>query len=235
MAAATEHAELRAVHGPAVWHGPAMARRTDWQRPLTDAEIAELDAAVRALDAGGIDVAAIRPADLAVPGLRALIDQVKRAVLDETGFILVRGLPVDRWTMRQCAIAYFGLGALIGEPVSQNAKGHILGHVKDIGFDYARPSHRGYQTAARLPYHCDSSDVVALLCVKPARAGGLSSIASSGDLQRDAEPASRPRRRTRPAGVPGPARRGAGRRRSLVRGAGVQSHAGWWPCDDLCP
>jgi hypothetical protein len=182
MTAAIQDAELRPIDGPAVWHGPAMARRTDWQRPLTDAEIAELDAAVRALDVSGIDVAAIRPADLATPGLRALIDQVKRAVLHETGFILVRGLPVDRWTMRQCAIAYCGLGALIGEPVSQNAMGHILGHVKDIGFDYATPNHRGYQTAARLPYHCDSSDVVALLCVKPARAGGLSSIASSGAI-----------------------------------------------------
>jgi hypothetical protein len=116
------------------------------------------------------------------PGLRPLAEQIKHAMLKETGFILVRGLPVERWARRQCAIAYFGLGAMIGEPVSQNAKGHILGHVKDIGINYATPTGRGYQTAARLPYHCDSSDIVALLCLKPAKAGGLSSIASSAAI-----------------------------------------------------
>ena len=47
---------------------------------------------------------------------------------------------------------------------------------------YARPEHRGYQTAARLPYHCDSSDIVGLLCLKPAKAGGKSSIVSSWTL-----------------------------------------------------
>jgi len=171
--------KLRPVAGSNAWRGSAMAQRSDWIRQLLPDEIADLDAAVRKLEGTGVDIAEIGPADLVVPGLQPLIAQVKQAVLRETGFLMVRGLPVDRWTVRQCAIAYFGLGTLIGEPVSQNAMGHILGHVKDIGFDYAQPTHRGYQTAARLPYHCDSSDIVALLCLKPARQGGLSSIASS--------------------------------------------------------
>ncbi len=174
---------LRPVSGPFVWYGPEMAQRPEeWIRPLTAAEIAELEEAVARLDATGKDIAAIGPDDLSVPGLAPLVAQVKEAVLRGRGFILIRGVPVERWTKRQCAIAYFGLGAKIGEPVSQNAKGHILGHVKDIGVDYAAPTGRGYQTAARLPYHCDSSDVVGLLCLKPAKSGGLSSIVSSGAL-----------------------------------------------------
>ena len=32
-------------------------------------------------------------------------------------------------------MAYFGIGAYLGEAVSQNAKGHALGHVYDLGFD----------------------------------------------------------------------------------------------------
>lgn len=174
--------QLSPVSGPFVWYGPEMAKRADWIRPLAPAEIAELEAAVQRLDATGIDVAEIGPDHLDVPGLGPLVEQIRRAVLKETGFILVRGVPVDRWSVRQCAIAYFGLGAMIGEPVSQNAKGHILGHVKDIGADYAKPTSRGYQTAARLPYHTDSSDIVALLCLKRSKAGGLSSIASSATI-----------------------------------------------------
>ncbi|WP_431267158.1 TauD/TfdA family dioxygenase [Dankookia sp. P2] len=173
---------ITARSGPPLWYGPEMAARSDWTRHLTAAEVAALEAAVARLDATGIDIAAIGPRDLQEPALQPLVEEIRAATLHGRGFILVRGVPVQRWTVRQCAIAYFGLGTLLGEPVSQNAMGHILGHVKDIGADYARPDHRGYQTAARLPYHCDSSDIVGLLCLKPAKAGGKSSIVSSWAL-----------------------------------------------------
>jgi hypothetical protein len=162
----------RPIAAAHAWRGPEMAARQDWIRPLTGDEIAALDAEVRRLDASGIDIAAIGPADMPVPALAGLIAEIRRQVLQAHGFILLRGLPVERWTTRQTAIAYFGLGTHLGEPVSQNGKGHILGHVKDIGMDYASPVHRGYQTAARLPYHTDSADVVGLLCLRPAKAGG---------------------------------------------------------------
>ena len=45
--------------------------------------------------------------------------------------------------------------------------------------NYADPEVRGYQTDARLPYHSDLADVVALLCLRTPKAGGLSSIVSS--------------------------------------------------------
>ncbi len=173
---------LQPVKGPQAWYGAEMAERRDWLRPLDDAEIEELHAAVRKLDATGIDIAAINASHLEVPGLAPLVSEIRAATLRGRGFLLVRGVPVERWSIRQCAIAYFGLGTLLGEPVSQNAMGHILGHVKDIGADYAQPNHRGYQTAARLPYHCDSSDIVALLCLKPSKAGGKSSLVSSATL-----------------------------------------------------
>ena len=67
----------------------------------------------------------------------------------------------------------------MGDPCSQNGKGHVLGHVKNLGLDYADAATRGYQTAARLPYHTDSSDIVGLLCLKTAQSGGLSSVVSS--------------------------------------------------------
>ena len=173
---------MQPIVGPQAWYGSDMAKTTAWSRTLTLAEIAELFDAVQRLDATGIDIAAIGPNDLQVPGLTSLVTEIREATLRGRGFMLVRGIPVERWSLRQCAIAYFGLGTLLGEPVSQNAMGHILGHVQDIGADYAHPNHRGYQTAARLPYHCDSSDVVALLCLKPSKAGGKSSLVSSAAL-----------------------------------------------------
>jgi len=81
--------------------------------------------------------------------------------------------------MRQAATAFWGLGSHMGEACSQNGQGHVLGHVKNLGLDYDNPMVRGYQTSARLPYHTDSSDIVALLCWRPSKTGGRSSLVSS--------------------------------------------------------
>ena len=94
---------LTVLSGPQVWYGRDMAKRTDWIRPLTPAEISEFEAAVAALDETGIDIAAIGPQHLKVPGLQPLIDEIRAAVLHGTGFLLVRGVPVQRWSVRQCA------------------------------------------------------------------------------------------------------------------------------------
>jgi hypothetical protein len=82
-------------------------------------------------------------------------------------------------TREEQAIAYLGLGAWLGRFRSQNAKGHLLGHVKDLGLDIRDPNVRYYQTSRKLEYHTDSVDVVGLLCLKAAKAGGESYLASS--------------------------------------------------------
>jgi hypothetical protein len=106
----------------------------------------------------------------------------RREYLHGRGFGLLRGLPVSELDRDGAAVVFWGLGAHLGVAVSQNGKGHVLGHVKDLGLDYSRPENRGYQTSARLPYHTDYADLVCLLCLKSARTGGLSSIVSSVTL-----------------------------------------------------
>lgn len=162
-----------------VWYGPQMAARADWVHHFTADELAELDGVVQAADASGTDLLAFGATDFPMPGLQDRLSTVRRELLHGRGFHLFRGLPVDRYTIRQTAIAYWALGLHLGEPVSQNGKGHVLGHVTNLGLDYADPEVRGYQTAARLPYHTDSSDIVGLLCLRTSQAGGLSSIVSS--------------------------------------------------------
>ena len=109
--------------------------------------------------------------------------KMRRDLLKGRGFAVLRGVPVFHYDRRAAAIAIWGLGHHLGDDaVSQNGKGHVLGHVKDIGHDYAAPMSRGYQTSARLPYHTDYTDLAALLCLKSAKSGGLSSIVSSGAI-----------------------------------------------------
>lgn len=163
------------------WFGPNLQQRDDWIHQFTPAEVAEIDAAVRQAEAVD-DIINIGRRDFPVPSLEPLLQRVRRETLHGRGFMLLRGIPVERYTLRQSAIAYWGLGLYLGEPVSQNGQGHVLGHVTNLGLDYADPEVRGYQTSARLNYHADSSDLVALLCLRASKAGGLSSIASSTTL-----------------------------------------------------
>jgi len=166
--------------GAAAWYGPDMVKRDEWLMPLTPADVAEIEAATLPLAAREADIAAIGAEAFPLPTLGPrLRERVARDVLGGRGFLMLRGLPVERWSVRQSATAYYGIGAHLGSARSQNGKGHVLGHVKDLGLDVHDPNVRIYQTNERQTYHTDSCDIVGLLCLKTAQSGGLSALVSS--------------------------------------------------------
>ncbi len=166
--------------GPAAWYGPEIAQRDDWLMKLDAAEVAEVEAATRALAERDADIAAITAADFPLPTLGPRLKaRVRDEVLNGRGFLMLRGLPVERWPIRWSATAFYGLGSHLGSARSQNGKGHVLGHVKDLGLDVHDPNVRIYQTSERQTYHTDSCDIVSLLCLRTAKSGGLSALVSS--------------------------------------------------------
>ena len=165
------------VSGPGVWYGGELARRDEWIRHFSEAEIAEILAAVEG--AKGVPAQDLTRESFRLPRLGAVLRGILEELLEGRGFILMRGLPVERMTREEQAIAYLGMGSWLGRFRSQNAKGHLLGHVKDLGLDINDPNVRYYQTTRRLEYHTDSVDLVGLLCLKTSKAGGESYLASS--------------------------------------------------------
>jgi hypothetical protein len=176
--AASSGTALPLIEGAQSWYGPDLARQPErWCLALREADVAEIEAALAQVREKPI--LEIGAADFPVPGLRERLEAVKNEVLHGQGFYVVRGLPIERYDIGEAARIFWGLGAQWGEAVSQNGKGHVLGHVKDLGLDYSKPETRGYQTNARLPYHTDSSDIVGLLCLKKSKSGGASSLVST--------------------------------------------------------
>lgn len=167
------------LSGPEVWRGPEMAARSDWVETLSDAEVAEVEAAARPLAESPADIATLRAADVVLPTLGPRLARIRGDVLRGRGFALLRGLPVQRWPLRLSAAAFYGLGLQFGAAVSQNAQGHVLGHVQDLGLRSDDPHVRIYQTAERQTFHTDSCDIVALLCLQTAREGGDSALVST--------------------------------------------------------
>jgi len=167
------------IHGPSAWYGPDLAQRADWLECLSESEINEVEAAMRRLAKTSGDIANISRNDFPLPTLGPRLRRLLDEVINGRGFVLIRALPVKQWSKREAAIAFLGIGAQLGSLRSQNAQGHLLGHVKDLGRSGSDPDVRIYQTRERQTYHTDSCDVVGLLCLHPARSGGLSSLVSS--------------------------------------------------------
>ena len=166
--------------GPAAWYGPQWANRDDWVVRLDDADVAEIEAALRAWSARAGDAPApLSAADFPLPRLASRLAAIRDELLAGRGFVLVKGLPVDRWSRADASLAFIGLGAHLGRARSQNAAGHLLGHVRDVGLSSTDPRVRIYQTHERQTFHTDSCDVVGLLCLNEARRGGDSLLVSS--------------------------------------------------------
>lgn len=179
-AVADPAAELPLFRDPSAWVGPDMARRDDWRIELTPDELSELDAAAASALFRGIDLVTMGDADVPLPLLGPRLKAARQDILHGRGFVLLRGWPSTERTMELNACAFRIVGAYLGEEaLSQNAKGHVLGHVANLGLDYSDPTTRGYQTSAELRYHTDGGDIVGLLCIRPSKAGGLSKICSS--------------------------------------------------------
>ncbi|MEQ8369844.1 MAG: TauD/TfdA family dioxygenase [Alphaproteobacteria bacterium] len=186
---------LHAVEGPSAWSGADMARRDHWKRRLTPPQIAELDAALAAVEARGLGLLDIRREDFPLPALRPLLDEIGEELESGCGVIRLSGLPVERWSEDQAWIVFWGLSRHLGLPVHQNPVGRLIGWVRDesasgasyVGQRNTLASDGGgtltnqarVSSSGPLRFHTDLCDVVGLLCLRPAAEGGASRIASS--------------------------------------------------------
>ena len=166
--------------GPTCWYGPDMAaKKKEWLSVLSSDEIDELEAAAASLVAKEVNIGAIQPSAFPLPKLSTRLEQLQRELIHGRGFGLLRGLPVEKYSEREAMTIFFGLGTHLGNARSQNARGHVLGHVTNLGLDSKDPKVRIYQTKERQTFHTDSTDVVGLLCLQPAKEGGLSLLVSA--------------------------------------------------------
>ena len=167
------------IHDSAMWYGPELAGRGDWIEWLSETEVREVESAVEQLYQWRRNLATIKAVEVPLPTLGPRLRRMLDEVINGRGFVLIKGLPVERWTRREAAIAFLAIGVQLGNLRMQNAEGHLLGHVKDLGRSSEDPNTRIYQTRERQTHHTDSCDVVALMCLKTAKSGGLSSLVSS--------------------------------------------------------
>ena len=169
-----------AITKPSAWLGADMACNPDaWFYQLTVEDVRDLESAATHFQSLGIDVGEISRETFPLATFGVHIAGLKQTLLSGVGLEVLRGLPIENYSQAFCATIFCGIGAHIGSTRSQNADGHILGHVRDIGADANDPNSRIYQTCERQTFHTDSADVVGLLCVREAKEGGKSLLVSA--------------------------------------------------------
>jgi hypothetical protein len=162
-----------------VWRAADVAATADWTTSLTDAERDEIVTAAETAAEAGRTPSTLSAEDFLLPNLADKIAGWGEQLNAGRGFMLLRRFPVQDLSEAATELAYVGFGLQLGTPVTQDAHGSLLGHVRDEGVSRDSPAVRLYRTNARQDFHTDGADLVGLLCLDRAKSGGESRIASS--------------------------------------------------------
>jgi len=155
----------------------------DWTVPLSGAAVAEVLALADTIAHRPLPVLMLSPDQFTLVACREAMARVKAILADGIGVALVDRLPLDRLTAEQAIAASWVLGQLVAPPVAQKWDGTMIYDVTDTGrpFGYGV---RGSWTNVELSFHTDNAfavappDYVGLLCLMPAREGGISRFCS---------------------------------------------------------
>jgi hypothetical protein len=167
--------------GTAVWRGPDLAERSgEWTIHLSRTDIEEIDSGLATVKLmhgdkswSQLETDAVFP----LPGLTKKLRPANRILRDGVGFLLLRGLPVERYSLDDAKTVLRGISACFGESVSQNHRGDMIGEVIDRSDEIAEP--RLYEAGGEFRMHVDPIDIVGLMCLRKAKRGGDSRIVSS--------------------------------------------------------
>ncbi|MDX1485823.1 MAG: TauD/TfdA family dioxygenase [Alphaproteobacteria bacterium] len=169
------------VTGPSVWTNADMAANEEWIFRLSADHLEEIDAAVKAAHAAPPALYEVSVEDFPLPTLGPALAALSDEVQDGRGFVLIRGIPAERYGDDQLATILWGIGTYFGTGLVQSNKGDRLGHVVDLtGPDTDPRQMRSYESGGSLRMHTDlNQDVVGLMMLRGAKRGGESRIASS--------------------------------------------------------
>ena len=168
---------IRAADGAGVWTGRSLGGKDALCFDLQAQHLSVLDTALRSVHERGLKTEQIGIDDFDLTPIDAQLRDLVAEVRDGHGLLVVRGFPVDRYSLAELETVYWGFGLRFGDPVSQSVLGDRLGHVVDV--TDVDPNARAYRNNRELSLHTDFADMVSFLCVRKAKVGGESWFSSA--------------------------------------------------------
>lgn len=179
--------------GPSVWTGADLETDRSWRRPWRASELAEIDAALAHAKAAGVDWLGATRETFPLTAVADTLAEVADDLENGRGFVLLQGLPVERYSEDERRMIWMGVGQWVGAPVAQDNAGQMMRDIRaqpgDLGARHERMQNadggeflsskaRTYSNGV-LRYHTDRTDVVALLMAQKSASGGESRVAST--------------------------------------------------------
>jgi alpha-ketoglutarate-dependent taurine dioxygenase len=156
-----------------------------WTVPLPTAALGELHAVLAELRSAPLPTFLLDPADFALDACRATMAEVRRLTQDGPMFAVLDRLPMAEISRDEAIQLYWLLSSLLSRPVAQKLNGQMFFDVRDTGAKLKPGSGiRPTVTNVDLRFHNDNSynesppDYVCLLCLHPAKKGGVSQVMS---------------------------------------------------------
>lgn len=174
---------LPKITGAAAWRGDELGKRQEWIYMLSAEQIHELETLGKKFVEDNPDLRTVGPEDYPLDACREAVVSWKADMDTGRGFVLVRGLKTYLYSDALSSAIYYILGLHVGEPMRQNELGDLIDHVyatSDKTMD--DPTAMSSKVRDNLTFHSDSSDVVALMCLRPAKQGGASLLVSGAQI-----------------------------------------------------
>ena len=170
------------------WKVSDLKKNRNWLFELDSNDQKELVCATDLALTSEKDLFDINLDDFPLNGLIDKIESAKKQVEQGLGFVLFRNLPVNHFDDNGIKVMFWGIGQYLGFPEPQDKAGALLHVVTDTGATVKNSDNvRGFQTNQELQFHTDGGDAFGLLCVRPAKKGGLSKLVSSVAIFKEIE------------------------------------------------
>tara|TARA_Y100001934_G_scaffold49004_1_gene59554 strand:+ start:1163 stop:2251 length:1089 start_codon:yes stop_codon:yes gene_type:complete len=185
--------DFEPVTGLAAWYGSDFIGNKRWNYCLSKIEIDEIKVALAKLQKKCIPFEKVTSKEFRLPCLSRVLNKLVDEVGNGRGFIVIKGIPVDDFSEHENKLLGLGLCSYFGNPMPQSLHGDWVNHVIDVSDqkkppkpelehilkrDKLRTNHRG----GELDFHTDTTDIFALLCLRPAKKGGTSRLVSAATL-----------------------------------------------------
>ena len=175
---------IATIDGPSAWRRTDL-RREDYRVDLSPACLDEIWRLADAFRADPLPTIVRRPDEFDLPHCRAAMAEVQRILRSGLRFAIVDRLPIEELGDEAATAVYWLLASMVARPVAQSLDGRLIYDVRDSGRQALPGSGvRPDQTYIDLKFHTDNSynttppECVVLLCLRTARAGGHSRVAS---------------------------------------------------------
>jgi hypothetical protein len=166
--------------GKSVWFGKDLSKTKEWIFPLPRDTIEEVDECIARLRSSGKPLEEIGTADFPFATIAKEMKAFRQELATGRGFLIVRGLPSEKYSDDELGKIFWGFGAHFGLAMPQSFLGDRLGTVMDLTDEEPeRRLRRGYHSAGAQFVHTDACDVVGMISIRTAKEGGASRLASA--------------------------------------------------------